>query len=112
MKYTAQKFIDNVRLLDLVAKHVTTYPFGVQYQLQLDDKFIVSVVQNEMSYGGQEGLYELGLWNSTMEHMITYENVTSDDDTVCGWLTSDDVDERLRHLITAENIVEVTDLVA
>lgn len=50
-----------------------------------------SVVRNEYSYGGDQGLYEVAVINSNGE--LVYDTpITSD---VVGWCSSDDVEELL-----------------
>jgi len=50
-----------------------------------------SVVRNEYSYGGDQGLYEVAVINSNGE--LVYDTpITSD---VIGWCSSDDVEKLL-----------------
>ena len=67
----------------------TDVPKGVQAVLDFD-KYELSIVQNDFSYGGDEGLYEIAVFENARQ--IELPGVTNKGDTVKGWLTEDDVD--------------------
>ena len=55
------------------------------------NRYGASVVSNEYSYGGDQGLYEVAVINSNGE--LVYDTpITSD---VIGWCSSDDVEKLL-----------------
>jgi hypothetical protein len=76
MKFSDLKFND---FLDGVSARVT---FG-DYDL--------SVVRHSGSYGGYEGLYEIGVFQG--DDMMQLAGITAEGDTVKGWLTEKDVTE-------------------
>ena len=68
---------------------------GVEQGLiRLDNGLEVSVVRNDLSYGGKEGLYEMGVFtpDGKMYHIDEWG------DQVKGWLTPKDVDRELAYL--------------
>lgn len=62
----------------------------VRRQKQFDNGYAVSVIRNSMSYGHQQGLFEIGLFGPNGQ-MISVEGITDEGDTVKGWLTQEDV---------------------
>lgn len=60
---------------------------GVVSRIQFDNKYGASVVKNEYSYGGKNGLYELAVIDSNGN--ITYDTPITND--VIGYLTEDEV---------------------
>jgi len=81
MKFSDLKFND---FLDGVSARVT---FG-DYDL--------SVVQHSGSYGGYEGLYEIGVFKG--DDMVELAGITAEGDTIKGWLTEKDVTEILNKM--------------
>tara|TARA_B110000285_G_scaffold174967_1_gene196213 strand:- start:15 stop:299 length:285 start_codon:yes stop_codon:yes gene_type:complete len=67
----------------------TKMPKGVQAIVDFG-KYELSIIQNEMSYGGTQGLYEIAV--SDGDDQVELPGITETGDTVKGWLTSDDVD--------------------
>lgn len=65
-------------------------------------KYELSIVKHDMSYGGKQGLYEIGIWEG--EYPCELPGITAEHDTVKGWLTKDDVDCIIKklHLISGE----------
>lgn len=68
---------------------------GSQVLHKFDNGFGASVVQHEFSYGGDEGLYELGVikFESKDEWHLNYSTEVTDD--VLGYLTEEDVQDLL-----------------
>jgi len=64
---------------------------GVQAIVELKNGYEVSVVRNGLSYGGDKGLYEIGVFSG--ESMVDPLNWG---DTVKGWLSPSDVTEQLK----------------
>jgi hypothetical protein len=77
----------------------TDAPTGVQAMIDFG-LYQLSIIQNEMSYGGKDGLYEIGVWSEN--DMVELPGITNEGDTVKGYLTSNDVDAILKkvYLIT------------
>ena len=77
----------------------TDAPKGVQAMIDFG-LYQLSIIQNEMSYGGKDGLYEIGVWSKN--DMVELPGITNEGDTVKGYLTSNDVDAILKkvYLIT------------
>lgn len=66
----------------------------------------LSIVQNEVSYGGKMGLYEIGVFKG--DEMVELPGITQDGDTVKGFLTESNVEAIIQKmfLITATNPVQ------
>jgi hypothetical protein len=64
---------------------------GLACRIQFENGFGASVVRHKYSYGGEDGLYELAILDSTGK--ITYDTPITDD--VIGYLTEEDVTELL-----------------
>ena len=85
----------------------TTSPNGVQVILSFGGKYDLSIVQNELSYGNKQGLYEIAvIKNGSFKIM---PGITDEGDTVKGWLTEKDVDNIIKKMytITMENPVQI-----
>jgi len=67
----------------------TDMPKGVQAVLDFG-KYQLSVVQNEVSYGNKQGLYEIAVFEDM--NQVELPGITIEGDTVKGWLTESDVD--------------------
>lgn len=65
-------------------------PGGIQAIVKFGD-YSLSIIQSSMSYGGSEGLYEIGVYNYTEKKMVELPGVTDEGDTVKGYLTESDV---------------------
>lgn len=65
-------------------------------------EYELSIVKHEGSYGGEQGLYEIGIWKG--DDMCELPGITAEGDTVKGWLTEDDVSCIIKklHLISGE----------
>jgi hypothetical protein len=59
----------------------------------------VSVVRNALSYGGDKGLYEIGVFRKDTNRMC---DPLSWGDDVKGWLSPSDVEEQLELISKAE----------
>ena len=66
----------------------TDAPKGVQAMIDFG-LYQLSIIQNEMSYGGKDGLYEIGVWSEN--DMVELPGITRKGDTVKGFLTTDEV---------------------
>ena len=74
---------------------------GKRARMMFDNGYGVSVVQSDMTYGGREGLYELGVLDDPKGGPIYYTSVTMD---VLGWLTEDDVTTHMAEVQALRNI--------
>ncbi len=60
-------------------------------------KYQLSVVCHEGSYGGKQGLFEIGVFQGA--DMVELPGITHEGDTVKGFLTKDDVSAILKKMI-------------
>lgn len=67
-----------------------------QYVKCFANGFSTSVICHESSYGGQVGLYELML--EYHGQPTSADDITAPGDTVCGWLTKEEVIEKLERV--------------
>jgi hypothetical protein len=75
----------------------TDTPKGVQAVLDFSG-FMVSIVQNEISYGNRKGLYEIAVFSEG--NQVELPGITSPGDSVKGFLTESDVDAILTKMHT------------
>ena len=66
------------------------------------EKYILSVVKNEMSYGAAGGFYEICIFEN--DNMIELPGITDEGDAVKGWLTVDDVNSIIKKLTTITGV--------
>ena len=69
------------------------HPDGKQAILDFG-KYQLSIISNEMSYGGAAGLYEIGVfkgYGTDDEKMVSLPGITREDDAVSGYLTPNHV---------------------
>lgn len=85
----------------------TTAPKGVQVLLQFGDKYDLSIVQNEVSYGNKQGLYEIAVFSDM--NQVELPGVTNEGDTVKGFLNENDIDTIIKkmYLITGQEPVQI-----
>jgi hypothetical protein len=85
----------------------TKSPNGVQVILRFGGKYDLSIVQNEMSYGNQQGLYEIAVFEDMDQ--VELPGITNKGDTVKGWLTEKDVDSIIKKMytVTMETPVQI-----
>jgi len=70
---------------------------GTQSTIQFGE-YALSVVRHSGSYGGNEGLYEIAVFEESDQ--IEMPGITEDGDTVKGYLTKDEVDCILTKMFT------------
>ena len=75
----------------------TISPLGVQAKVKFSG-FMVSIIQNEISYGGSKGLYEIAVFSE--DNQVELPGITAKGDTVKGFLTESDVDAILTKMNT------------
>jgi len=82
--------------MNIKLKHVVIQKteFGEQGLIRLDNGLEVSIVRNDLSHGGDKGLYEMGAMkpDGRMVHIEEWE------DEVKGWLRPEDIDKELEML--------------
>lgn len=66
----------------------TDVPNGVQALMQFGD-YELSIVKSDFSYGGKQGLYEIGVFKGG--EMVSLPGITEEHDTVKGFLSEDNV---------------------
>lgn len=66
---------------------------GIQYIYRFDNGIKVSVVLSRYSYGGPKGYFEIGVFN---HGEMWYNNPITGSDSVMGWLTWEQVQEKLK----------------
>ena len=73
------------------------------YKANFDfDKYILSIVQNEMSYGAAQGFYEISIFEN--DNQIELPGITDQGDPVKGWLTIEDVNSIIKKLTTITGV--------
>lgn len=79
----------------------TEMPKGVQAILDFGD-YELSIIQNDCSYGGDRGLYEIAVFKNGDQHELP--GITAPGDTVKGFLSEEDVNSILKkmYLITGK----------
>jgi hypothetical protein len=83
-------------------KMPTTVPNGIQVVLDFE-KYHLSIIQSDFSYGGTKGLYEIGVFSAqdgVASSMINLPGITSENDSVKGFLTEADVDAIIKKMYT------------
>jgi len=69
------------------------------YKANFDfDKYILSIVQNDVSYGSKQGLYEIAVFEN--DTMIELPGITDEGDSIKGFLTQDDVNSIIKKMTT------------
>ena len=76
---------------------------GKRARMMFDNGYGVSVVQSDMTYGGKEGLYELGVLDNPKGSVVLYTSVTND---VLGWLTEDEVTKHMAEVQELTRLME------
>tara|TARA_B100001093_G_scaffold461631_1_gene476244 strand:- start:1427 stop:1708 length:282 start_codon:yes stop_codon:yes gene_type:complete len=73
------------------------------YKANFDfDKYVLSIVQNEMSYGAAQGFYEISIFEN--DNQIELPGITDEGDAVKGWLTIEDVNSIIKKLTTITGV--------
>jgi hypothetical protein len=75
-------------------------------------KYQLSIICNEMSYGGKSGLYEIGVFQDYAtedEKMVELPGITREGDCVDGYLTHENVNGIMQKmfLVTANTPVQI-----
>ena len=66
---------------------------GIRYRLPLSNRYELSIISTDISYGGSEGLYEIALMNAISDRVVRLRGRVKgfEGDDVVGWLTEADV---------------------
>jgi len=75
----------------------TISPIGVQAKVQFPG-YMLSIIQNELSYGGTKGLYEIAIFKG--DDQAELPGITAPGDTVKGFLTELEVNAILTKMFT------------
>ena len=84
----------------------TKIPKGIQSVVGFGD-YQLSIIKNSTSYGGQQGLYEIGVFKDGA--MVEMPGITEEGDTIKGWLSESDVSGIMKkmHLATGSEPKQV-----
>ena len=81
----------------------TLMPKGIQAKVRFGG-YDLSIVQNEVSYGGRQGLYEIAIFKG--DGQVELPGITEEGDTVKGFLTESDVESIIKKMYTVTGQVE------
>tara|TARA_Y100000385_G_C13105598_1_gene647496 strand:+ start:4541 stop:4822 length:282 start_codon:yes stop_codon:yes gene_type:complete len=81
----------------------TLMPKGIQAKIRFGG-YDLSIVQNEVSYGGRQGLYEIAIFKG--DGQVEMPGITEEGDTVKGFLTESDVESIIKKMYTVTGQVE------
>jgi len=81
----------------------TLIPKGIQAKVRFGG-YDLSILQNEVSYGGRQGLYEIAVFKG--DGQVEMPGITEEGDTVKGFLTESDVESILKKMYTVTGQVE------
>jgi hypothetical protein len=70
---------------------------GVQGVVEYGD-YELSIIKHSLSYGGRQGLYEIGVWKG--DNQVELPGITSEGDTVKGYLTEAEVSAIMTKMFT------------
>ena len=87
----------------------TEMPNGVQAILDFG-KYHLSIVQNEFSYGGTKGFYEIGVFiaeDGVATDMTELPGITDEGESVKGFLSLVDVDAIIKKMYTITGKIPV-----
>jgi len=83
----------------------TDIPNGVQAMLKFGDDYKLSIVKSDFSYGGNKGLYEIGVFKS--HTMVELPGITQPGDTIKGFLSSEEVNGIITKMKTITGVEPV-----
>ena len=82
----------------------TDMPNGVQAILDFGD-YELSIVKHDMSYGGKQGLYEIGVFKNA--GMVELPGITQEGDSVKGFLSPEEVNGIITKMKTITGVEPV-----
>lgn len=74
--------------------HSDMYTYGKRARMFFPNGYGVSVISNNYSYGGREGLFEIGVLDTAGD--LCYNTPVTDD--VIGWLNEEDVSRVMKEV--------------
>lgn len=74
--------------------HDDDFTIGIRARMFFPNGYGISVIKNNRSYGGKDGLYEVGVLDNKGD--LCYDTPVTDD--VIGWLSEDDVSRVMREV--------------
>ena len=72
-----------------------------RYIKNFDNGYSTSVIKNNISYGGKQGLYEIGVFYE--EVLVEVPGITEEGDSVRGWLEFEEVIELMNKIEKLES---------
>jgi len=81
----------------------TLMPKGIQSKVRFGG-YELSIIQNEVSYGGRKGLYEIAVFKG--DSQVEMPGITENGDTVKGFLTESDVESIIIKMYTVTGQLE------
>jgi len=81
----------------------TLMPKGIQAKVRFGG-YELSIIQNEVSYGGRKGLYEIAVFKG--DSQVELPGITENGDTVKGFLTESDVESIIIKMYTVTGQLE------
>jgi hypothetical protein len=75
---------------DIKFDKLRDFPYGLNAILPFGE-YELSIIQNDMSYGSKEGLYEIGVFKN--DDMVELPGITYENDSVRGHLDEAGVEE-------------------
>ena len=78
---------------------------GIHARLDYGD-YQLSIIQSDTSYGGKDGLYEIGVFNS--QGMVEIPGITPKDDTVRGFLREYEVEAIMLKMSAITGVTQPT----
>jgi len=70
---------------------------GIQGVVEYGD-YELSIIKHGHSYGGLQGLYEIGVWKG--DNQVELPGITAEDDSVKGYLTEQEVSAIMTKMFT------------
>lgn len=83
-----------------LSKTLTFLSGGLGLQHNLENGLTVSVIMHDMSYGGNRGLWELGVWQTENPDRWMTKDIFNSDDDVVGFMKTRRVGKYLQTVIT------------
>ena len=82
--------------------NTTRVPAGKAATVSFGKEYKISIIQNDISYGGDKGLYEIAVLHNDV--LAQLPGITNQNDTVAGYLTEDNVNNILIKMFTLTKI--------
>ena len=82
-----------MKFSDIKFEQLDSFPFGIYSRIEFENGYTASVIQNYISYGRNDGLYEIAVM---VGDNIVYDTPVTND--VLGWLSESDVEMTLKQI--------------